>query len=107
MYALATQTEITWLPVWLADVWRLALFCAESLLLGKIFWGLIDKRSAIRQLPIERRIAWTCVLVFTFRAVVISIENFAGDLHYEGTPATTLAVILGIISLRKIRPRDT
>lgn len=107
MLHIIAQTEVNWLPVWVAQVWRLGIFVAASWLIGRIFWGFTSLDSDIRSLPIERKVAWVAVMVFTLRALIVSIEDFDEPLHYENSPVTTLALALAIYSVSNIKKIET
>ena len=86
-----------------ADAIRVALMMIEAALLGKIFFGLLDRRSYMHYLPWERRVAWLCVATFVVRNLYAQIVQYGSPLTWEGTPFTALALCLGWLALRHVR----
>lgn len=81
--------EVTWLPHWVAQVWRVAFWISSVFLMGRM-WIDSLARGGLRS---TRLLRWA-VAVFLARSVVTQIENFYGPITYEGLPVNTL--VLGL-----------
>lgn len=94
-----------WLPVWLTNAWRVTLFAMEAWLAANIAFGFLDHEQRIHRLTPERRLCWLCILVFVVQRVIRQIEQFDEPAVYESLPLTTLAVVIGMFSVRAVRKR--
>jgi hypothetical protein len=86
-----------------ANLIRITLMALSATLVGKIVFGLLDRRSFMHYLPWERRIAWICVLTFAARNLLVQIEQFNIAVTWEGAPLTFLALVLGLMAVRRVR----
>lgn len=86
-----------------SNIVRLIFMIVEAVLVGKILFGLLDRRSFMHYLPWERRIAWIGVFVVVARNLYFQIVQFNAALTWEGAPTT--ALILGLFwwAVRKVR----
>lgn len=91
--------EITWVPIWLADVWRVGLWVAMVLIVGKYLSLIPERRRVWRRSAVYGS---TALLVFIAIAAIQTAERFGDYLSLEITPAFTVATVLSYLSLREL-----
>lgn len=92
-------TEVRWVPVWLADLWRAGLWLWMVVLIG--YYAQVA-------LPAAKRGGWrsasrwgtAALAVFMFNGLVLTVGRLHERMVIEGTPVLTVAVFCAWRSAR-------
>jgi hypothetical protein len=87
-------TPIYWVPQWIADTWRGALFVAIAVLVLRMAYEAADDRQ-IASWVIWWRASLTVLLL---DAAWLQAERWGDPITVEGVPVTSLAVALAVWS---------
>jgi len=93
-------TEIEFIPIWFAQVWRVLVWCADLSLLTTLafyvprLWRTRHDGAA----PNQEWVAWVMlgVMIVLARDAVVQAEYWDNPLYLEGLPVTTVVVAVWI-----------
>lgn len=95
-------TEISWFPVWLADLWRIALWFVMGwcIVIFAYVLPLAWRRRAVHRASL---FGMSSIAAFMLIGLLLTAQNAGQPLALEGAPLTTVAVVFALLCLRALR----